>query len=206
MSLLPKDKKLPPIGALWNSVSSTDPDFVKEANNGRFTFTCIDPQYQLAMATKVFGPYGHKWGLKDLDFSITADGMSLVLKCSFFYPLEDSSVVCFPIAADMKYRIGDDAYKKLMTSVRSKALSYLGFNGDVFLGKFDDEQYVKSQEVKYAGQEALSEALMKKLDGCKSVTEFDAIAKRILQMHSDGLIGDQAAEILNKTLQNRMKK
>jgi hypothetical protein len=38
----------------------------------------------------------------------------------------------------------EDSVKKALTDAITKGLSYLGFNADVFLGKFDDNKYVQS--------------------------------------------------------------
>jgi len=43
-----------------------------------------------------------------------------------------------------EWRRTSDAYKKVYTDALTKALSRLGFNADVFLGKFDDNKYVDS--------------------------------------------------------------
>ena len=55
---------------------------------------------------------------------------------------------CGPVIAtnqlvDGKGRIDDEAYKKATTDALTKALSYLGFSADVFLGAFDDNRYVE---------------------------------------------------------------
>lgn len=126
--------------ALWESVFATDKQFVKQANNGKYNFTCIDPMYQRRVATEQWGPYGDSWGLRALQWSYVTEGdiaRALVLRCEFFYP-EGS----FEIASDIKWTPGNDCHKKLQTDTLTKALSYLGFNGDVFMGRFDDNKYV----------------------------------------------------------------
>jgi hypothetical protein len=44
---------------------------------------------------------------------------------------------------DRKGNIDKDAPKKATTDALTKALSQLGFNADVFLGRFDDNKYVE---------------------------------------------------------------
>ena len=87
------------------------------------------------------------WGLTDIDFQLlpTKDSMGLVCKARFSY-LNDGVVSSFPIAADMAYDPSKDCVKKLQTECISKALSRLGFNSDVFEGKFDDNKYVEERE------------------------------------------------------------
>ena len=52
----------------------------------------------------------------------------------------------FPIHSSIKYhsngRVDDDFMKKVATDALTKGLSKLGFNADVFMGKFDDNKYV----------------------------------------------------------------
>lgn len=137
---------------LWDKVCTTDKAFTNPVSFGR-KFTAIDPTYQLMEATKLWGPYGDKWGLFDVQMSfvdVRCAGKdkaqqwtetSAVLAGNFRYPGGE-----FPMFVDAPFKPGDDVAKKLQTSAVSKALSKLGFNADVFLGKFDDAQYVKELE------------------------------------------------------------
>jgi hypothetical protein len=43
----------------------------------------------------------------------------------------------------MVYKVGNETRKKLITDLRSKCLSTLGFNSDVFEGLYDDNRYVE---------------------------------------------------------------
>jgi|TARA_A100001037_G_scaffold287393_1_gene296791 hypothetical protein len=137
--------------SLWNSVCTTDPSITKRVNQ-RGGFTAIDAQAQLKEATKVFGPYGIDWGLRELKFDYIEDGeggiVEVALTATFFYPHG-----FFEMSNDMRYRAGDECRKKLITDLRSKCLSTLGFNSDVFEGKFDDNRYVQ-QATKKATQKS----------------------------------------------------
>ena len=42
----------------------------------------------------------------------------------------------------MGSRVDDDCIKKVATDALTKGLSKLGFNADVFMGRFDDNKYV----------------------------------------------------------------
>ena len=100
-------------------------------------------QAQLKKATEVFGPYGTHWGITNLEYEAIADPdgniLEITLTARFFYPGGE-----FPMSNDMRYRPGDECRKKLLTDLRSKCLSTLGFNSDVFEGKFDDNRYVQN--------------------------------------------------------------
>ena len=125
---------------LWNEVCTTDPAVTKHVNQ-RGGFTAICAQSQLKRATEMFGPYGDTWSLSELDWSFSPDNSSLWLEALFVYP--DGS---FPISGDMPWKVGNDCFKKLQTDVTTKALSKLGFNSDVFEGKFDDNKYVNERK------------------------------------------------------------
>ncbi len=134
----------------WNSVERTDLDFVKKVNQ-RGGYTAISPQYQLKKATEKFGVYGKGFGLCKSHFNMSMyefDGV-VIHEASFFYVL-DGERVEFPISnaiqaakTSQKGKFVDvDFAKKVETNTVSKALSKLGFNADVFMGMFEDDQYI----------------------------------------------------------------
>jgi len=156
---------------LWQSVEKTNPKYTKKATiSGGNKITAISPQFQIMNATEVFGSYGSSWGFKNIniDYSLTnvpntftvvdyhtkkEEIVSSVLglvgfKATFFYPNGEFEIVnSIKIFTDKKHNIIDDNYaKKLETDALTKALSKLGFNADIFLGKFDDVRYL--EEVK----------------------------------------------------------
>ena len=139
--------------ALWNAVEETDMAYTKPLNFGA-KLTAIDPTYQSRLATEVFGPYGYGWGIRDADYSIHEMTYGservpvVVLKATFFWLDDAGNEHLFPVIVDGMAKANDDVMKKLMTSAKSKALSFLGFNADVYLGKFDDSAYVKDLEIK----------------------------------------------------------
>ena len=138
---------------LWESVETTDPNFTKKVNQ-RGGFTAIGAQYQLRTATETFGPFGTGWGVKDERIEKWEDvGLAVYTGTLWYRPTEfrDGMVVIkqeseFPIHSSIKYhsngRVDDDFMKKVATDALTKGLSKLGFNADVFMGKFDDNKYV----------------------------------------------------------------
>lgn len=129
---------------LWNSVCETDEQFTKKVNQ-RGGFTAIGAQYQIRMATEQWGPYGGSWGVKNLNYRfiepfVENEKPGIMLTGAFYYPGGD-----FEMAVDMPYKSTDDCTKKLLTDLTTKALSKLGFNADVFMGRFDDNKYVEAR-------------------------------------------------------------
>ena len=131
---------------LWDEVKETDKFFTKQVKQ-RGGYTSITPQYQIQEATRAFGPYGLGWGFESIDMDYSAiESLELVIvKAIFFYVL-DGKRGSFPInntwPVKQGSRVDADFAKKAETNTMGKALSKLGFNADVFMGQFDDPDYV----------------------------------------------------------------
>lgn len=130
---------------LWNSVCQTDPEHTRHVSQ-RGGYTAIDPTYQIMQATKVWGAYGAKWGLFEIEYDYALADKSpglILIHAEFRFP--DGA---FPISNAISPTMGKsgtpdaDFAKKIETNTISKALSRLGFNADVFLGQFEDQHYV----------------------------------------------------------------
>lgn len=124
---------------IWVDVCKSDPATLKEVKQ-RGGFHAIDAQSQLKRGTEMWGPYGAKWGVRAAQYGEirNAEGniIEVTLEAEFFYPFG-----AFCLSTDAAYKPGNDTRKKLLTDLRSKALSMLGFNSDVFEGKFDGDKY-----------------------------------------------------------------
>ena len=177
---------------LWNKVEKTNPKYTKKAKVGGMNITAISPQFQVMNATEQFGSYGSKWGFKsiELDYSITNTPIILSVtdwntkqttevksilglvgfKATFFYPDGEFEITnSIKIFTDNKHSKIDDNYaKKLETDALTKALSKLGFNADIFLGKFDDVRYVEEMNASFNPIKTPSE----KLKECKTQSEL----------------------------------
>ena len=133
---------------LWDSVKKTDPEYTK-AVRMRGGYTSISPQYQIMKATEQFGSYGSGWGFESIELNLDhVESLGLVMvKAVFFYVVAGEKST-FPInnswAVKMGDRVDDDFAKKAETNTMSKALSKLGFSADIFMGEFDNPDYVES--------------------------------------------------------------
>jgi len=169
--------------SLWLRNRATDADYVKQVSIG-YKFNSPDPQYQLMLATAEWGPYGGKWGLEELSWSITETGgkASLILIATFYAPGSR-----FPIANDMLWTPNQQCHKKLLTNTRSKALSMLGFNADVFLGAWDDEMYVAEAE-KQKDVEGVVRAAQKAIADCTDIGALAKLKDRVAERFDGRLI------------------
>ena len=148
---------------LWEKVSETNPQHTKSVNQ-RGGFTAIGAQYQVKKATEMFGPIGIGWGVKNEVFTPMANGMALY-QSEFWYKSQDGDG-SFPINSSIAMqkggRIDDDFAKKVTTDALTKGLSKLGFNSDIFEGKFDDNKYVKEMDTKF-NTEYIKESQLKEI-------------------------------------------
>ncbi len=165
---------------LWDSVCETDPKHTKKANVGGNKLTAIKPQYQVLKATEQWGPYGGKWGFKNIDLSYDLLSVSLVVfKALFYYPGGEFEIInSIKLYKDnAQTKVDDDFAKKIETDALTKALSKLGFNADVFMGRFDDLRYVDEMDFKHGNRQpepTLQDAL-ESANNCKDKTSLTKV-------------------------------
>ena len=145
---------------LWNDTKVIDPKHSKDVSvSGKPNFTNIDAYYLLERATEKFGAYGKGFGLKELNIEEVHLGDTILIKLSgtFFYDGGE-----FPVYNAMKLmyktskgydKVDEDAYKKIITNTIGKSLSYLGFAADVYMGKFEDANYLQEITQDFALEE-----------------------------------------------------
>jgi len=141
---------------IWSRVDKTAPKDVKPVTNGGRTYSSINPTSQKKKATEIFGPYGSGWGVEPesekFDYKEFSNGTILIVyRATMFYT--HNEVKCrLPISANEKIayvtnggkgylKIDDESEKKVRTNAITKGLSELGFNADIFLGQWDDQEY-----------------------------------------------------------------
>lgn len=164
---------------LWLEVEKTDPTYTTEAEISGRKVTSIDAYIQIKNATQQFGKYGEKWGLKDtsMDFKVFGETTLCLYKATFYagaveFPIYNSIKVCYMTRGQQSYlKIDDDFAKKVETNTITKALTRLGFNTDVFMGKFEDAMYVKEVQVEFETEKI--ESYMDKLEDTKTIKELE---------------------------------
>ena len=164
---------------IWHAVEKTDPSQTKHVSQ-RGGFTAINANYQIMNATAQFGPIGVGWGY------VTGD--PIFHETLLFVPVTlwhgDRSNTFGPMLGcedwkDGKGRVDSDASKKATTDAITKLLSQIGFNADVFLGKFDDQKYVselKREQAQEAAPAKINDAQWAELVAMIEVTQRDAAA------------------------------
>lgn len=151
---------------IWDKVEKTDPAATKAAEvNGR-VITSISGQHMIKRATEVFGPVGIGWGWRvaeerfDRGGDIRNDKGEVIgheightVRIALWFELDDKrgeveQYGCTPFTYKSKWGVKTDteAPKKSLTDAVKKALAMLGFSADIFLGLFDDRDYVAERE------------------------------------------------------------
>jgi len=144
---------------LWDAVKKTDPAHTKNASKGKFNFTSVAPMYQNWKATEQFGIQGIGWGIVvgSETFTEKEYGTTTILSydATLFFnvsgergeiPIHASEKACYMTngykGKDGYMKIDDEVRKKVVTNAKTKGLSELGFSADIFMGQFDDPNYV----------------------------------------------------------------
>jgi hypothetical protein len=153
---------------LWDKVSKTDPNYTKKAKKGAYNFTSIAPIYQFKKATEAFGVQGIGWGVVvgSEIFSEREYGTTVILSydATMFFtvngergeiPIHASEKACYQTQGANGYmKVDDEARKKVVTNAKTKGLSELGFNADIFMGEYDNPDYVKAVGNEFALENA----------------------------------------------------
>jgi hypothetical protein len=139
---------------LWNKVEKTNPKYTKNAKLGGREITSIAPQYQIMQVTEQFGVYGQTWGFKDisLSYDLVEKCNLVVFKGTFFFPNGEFEIInsCKIFIDRANTMVDDNFAKKIETDALTKAISKLGFNADIFMGKFDDVRYIEEMKKEFA--------------------------------------------------------
>ena len=171
---------------LWERVKKTDPKHTKKAKIGGMSITAVAPQYQILNATREFGSYGIKWGFKfiELDYSL-ADALKLVVfKGTFFCPDGEFQIInSSKLFMDRAQKMVDaDFAKKIETDALTKALSKMGFNADIFMGRYDDTKYVEELKEEFNADEI---AAQKIIDDAVKAQKAEARDKKVKDAIAD---------------------
>ena len=185
--------------ALWNAVEKTDPKHVKEITGKSYKGNSPKPHYLVQKATETFGPCGIGWGftIEDERIEEGAGGeRTSIARVKVWYKwggergeVEHIGGTSFSgQRGSGKAFTDEDAPKKSVTDALVKALSMLGFAGDIFMGRYDDSKYVQElrdeerqdktpKPISAATQKKGLEAIEADLLDCRTIADVDKCAK-----------------------------
>lgn len=139
---------------LWNSVCVTDPKKVKPITGKDYKGSSPQPYWLVQRATEVFGPCGQCWGIevKSQGFERFDEFTIMHWALVAFWYIQDGKKCVTEHMGGTKAmyktsngskKYDEDAPKKSVTDAVVKAMSYLGFAGDIFGGLWDDSKYIE---------------------------------------------------------------
>ena len=138
--------------ALWGLAFKTDPAHVKKITGKQYQGSSPKPYWITQRATEILGPCGIGWGVEILDERFEKMGGDELLhlarvKVWYKWNGERGEIqqmgqtrAAYMTAAG-KFLVDEDAPKKSVTDGMVKALSMIGFAGDIFSGRWDDSKY-----------------------------------------------------------------
>jgi hypothetical protein len=172
---------------LWEAVADIDPKFTKPITGKQYKGTSPNPQYLIKLATEHLGPVGKGFGWKVIkeEFQPLGDDVIHWCRIEFWWteglvsiqegyppePILHTFQQYGQTKAFYKTKNGtmtdEDAPKKSLTDAIVKSLSQLGFAGNIFLGRWDDQKYVQEVNAEFRQAErATSDA-----DQAKQITD-----------------------------------
>lgn len=155
--------------ALWDLVSKTDPQHVKPITGKSYRGNSPKPHYLIHKATETFGPIGIGWGFEIVEDRILEGALISpdfheqihTAKVRVWYDWTGKRGTVEHVGQTLfsgKRKSGDaftdeDAPKKSVTDALIKALSMIGFAGDIFMGRYDDSKYVAEINQEFRNEE-----------------------------------------------------
>ena len=160
--------------AIWERVQQTDPLYTKPFHRGGgFSGVSINATYNIKKATEVFGPMGIGWGIEIgsedfLEGAVIGDFNGepvksivhrVLVKLWYIQDGQRGEVQHFGQTTFVgKNKHGmftdEEASKKSLTDGTTKCLSMLGFGADIFMGLYDDVNYVEDVRASVEEQKA----------------------------------------------------
>lgn len=185
---------------IWGQVDKTDTRFTKKAKVNGQDITSLSGTAMVMKATELFGPVGIGWGWKVVEerfddgheiFTGEGDKRACIgreightVKIALWFmqdgqrgEIEQYGCTRYQYKTSYGMTTDCEAPKKSLTDAIKKALSMLGFSADVFLGLFDDQNYVQQLEAEQAIEQAedreaeIERQKQERLDYIKSVVE-----------------------------------
>ena len=149
---------------LWKTVETTPTKHTKAITGKSYNGTSPKPHYLVWKATETFGPCGIGWGftIEDERVEDGAGGERLhVARVKVWYKwgnergeVEHIGGTAFSgTRASGKPYTDEDAPKKSVTDALIKALSMIGFAGDIFMGRYDDSKYISELKAEERAEE-----------------------------------------------------
>lgn len=187
---------------VWESVKTTDLAYTKESKNGGYKSTSINGHYMVMKATELFGVCGIGWGYEVLEerfndgeeiLRLTNEKTEVIGHCVnhtlklrlwFKHEGEKGEIIDYG-HTPYKYwnRTGgywicdSEVSKKSLTDAIKRCLSKIGICADIFLGEWDNQEYVKESQ-----EEVKKERELKRIEAEeKAQDEKDRVMAELIE-------------------------
>lgn len=203
---------------LWNRVEKTDPKFVKSITGKKYKGDSPNPYWIVKRLTETFGPCGQGWGWEVVQSGFQTLPGDYVLHYSLVKLWYDQGsgvrytpeqFGCTPAGwkkADGSGFVQDeDAPKKSVTDGFVKCASYLGFAGDIFLGKWNDSKYVESLTEEKKADTTAFDKYTKLISECTTKEQLTTYGEGIKAGVESGAINSTQRKELGKLYDSKSK-
>ncbi len=143
---------------IWNALYTSDPAHVKKITGKTYQGDSPKPHWMIKRLTEQFGPVGRGFGWEVISSEYInsiprPDGIEKRHECRILFWWSDDSgrhkvesfggtKALYKAKGDEGYWVDDeDAAKKSLTDAITKAASWLGLAGDIFMGQWNDSKY-----------------------------------------------------------------
>jgi len=184
---------------LWHQVEKTPIEHTKPITGKSYSGTSPKPHYLVQKATETFGPCGIGWGFT-VDERIeqgalydTGDFERMhIAKVKVWYKWngergEVEHVGGTPFSGRRKNGTpytDEDAPKKSVTDALVKALSMIGFAGDIFMGRYDDSKYISELRDEEKQSKTTNQYSQKPISAAEQKRQTAEIEKDLLDCHT----------------------
>lgn len=185
---------------IWAHASKTDASATKNNTAGGFKSTSVNGYWFFKKATELWGACGTGWGYEIAEERFDVGGPifnadksekigetkvhTMVVK--LWYENQNQFVTAYghtPFIYQSKHGITTDieAPKKSLTDALKKALSMLGFASDIFMGEWDDQEYINER----LRDEAVAKSVDSEAEKTKQAAEYkDKVTANLKTMGS----------------------
>jgi hypothetical protein len=213
---------------IWeSSLSKTDPNYTKEITGKSYKGTSPKPYYVVKKLTEYFGPCGIGWGftVKDHGFNQFNQNFLHWALVEFWY--KDGGTIgrveqfggtkASYLSSSGKTIDDEDCLKKSVTDALVKAASYIGCCADIFIGQYEDGDYVEQLKEDFREKDETDVLCQQFVTNLSSVTtkqEFDTQAaliktaaqeKKINQRQLDNILRPLCQKVLESIKQKEKK-
>ena len=138
---------------IWQSVSQPPPEALKTINAGRLKGKSdINPQWRYKAMTEIFGPIGHGWkyeisklwnepAFDNQIFAFASVNVFYMDGDKWSEPIPGVGGSMLVVKEKSGLHSSDEGYKMAITDALSVALKMLGVAADIYMGRWDGNQY-----------------------------------------------------------------